>query len=121
MAKNQKVDQKTAEIFQGVPLLEPDPETKQDYAPVGDQVIRVLEDYPGALIRAQMNDEEYIIVSAELYAHPRIGGKTNKNSFTTGNPGIRVWKEGCKEEDERIEKMKAEEFHEHYAKQLRGV
>lgn len=123
MAKNTKMDFKTAELLSQLPEPQHEPVTppKSETKRTSDDVVRNLEDYLPAIHRAQLTGETDIEVAEDIFRMPRLGGINPKTtSFTTGNPGVRVFLEGTKDDTLKKEKLSAEAYHEAYMAEMRG-
>jgi hypothetical protein len=73
------------------------------------------EDFRMAVGQAAMNGEEYVEVSEKLFKYLL---KNSKSRYLTyGDPGIKVYKVGTREENEKIDKMSADAFLEYDSKQ----
>ncbi len=78
------------------------PEVKEETEPVIDNP----EDFRIALGNAQMDGKEFIEVSPKLYSYLLKNAKSPY--ITYGDPGIKVYKAGTREDIEREEAMSAE-------------
>jgi len=71
-------------------------------------VIDDPQDFRVAVGNAQMEGHEYIEVSERLFNH--LARKSKTAYLTYGEPGVKVFKVGTREEIEKIEKMSAENY-----------
>lgn len=76
------------------------------------------EEFRLAVGQAQMEGIDHLLVTEKLMSYLLRGNKSE--SLTYGDPGIRIFVEGTKEEIERVERMNAEQFQTHYIKKMRG-
>jgi len=85
----------------------------------GDQeaIIDNPHDFRMAIGRAAMDGEEYIEVSEKLFKYLLKNAKSPY--LTYGDPGIKVFIAGTREEIEREEKMTAEQYAEYVGKKAR--
>lgn len=82
-------------------------------------VIDNPEDFRMAIAEAQMAGADHVVVSERVLKYLLRGNKSE--SLTYGEPGIRVFLEGTKDEIERVERFSAEQYHEHHIKKMRGL
>ncbi len=80
-----------------------------------DTVIDTLDDYRRALDNAQLDGLDYIEVSEKVFNRVKPG-HSDIDNFTTGNPGVMVYKLGKREALEAIERMSASDYHEYITK-----
>lgn len=81
------------------------------------EVIDNPQDFRMAIGRAAMEGEEYIEVSEKLFKYLL---KNSKSPYLTyGDPGIKVYLAGTREEIEREERMSAEQYAEYIGKKQR--
>lgn len=74
------------------------------------------EEFRAAIGQAQMEEVEFIEVSDRLF---KFLVKNNKTPYITyGSPGIKVYKAGTKDELDRIDRMNAQEYHEHVSRKV---
>lgn len=73
------------------------------------------EDFRIAIGQAAMNGEDYVEVSEKLFKYLVKNSKTRY--LTYGDNGIKVYKVGTKQENDRIDKMTAEAYLEYEHKQ----
>lgn len=97
------------------------PEVKEQpmVADTKSDVIDNPEEFRMAVANAQMEGVDHVVVTEKVLKYLLRGNKSE--SLTYGDPGVRVFLEGTKDEIERVERMNAEQFHEHYIKKMRGT
>lgn len=93
-------------------MPEPEAEMVVEEPKVG--VIDSPEDFRMAVATAQMEGVDHLIVTKRVFDYLLRGNKSE--SLTYGDPAVRIFLEGTKEEIERKEKMTAEQVHELGAK-----
>lgn len=75
------------------------------------------EEFRMAIGAAEMNGEEYVEVSEKLFKYLL---KNSKSRYLTyGNGGIKVYLKGTKPENDKIDKMSAEQFVDYDGKRRR--
>jgi hypothetical protein len=79
------------------------------------EVIDNPEDFRMAVGQAQMEGLDYVEVGEKLF---RYLLKNSKSKFLTyGDPGLKVYLVGTREQLEKEQKMSAEDYHEYLSKQ----
>ena len=78
-----------------------------EVTPTSELAIDNPEDFRMAIGNAQMEGLDYIEVTEKLFSYLVKNNKTNY--LTYGEPGIKVFKVGTREEIQRLENMSAEE------------
>lgn len=81
------------------------------------EVLDTPHDFQMAIGNAQMDGKEFVEVSEKLFKYLVKNNKTNY--LTYGDPGVKVFKVGTREEIENEESMTAEQSHEVKIRKLR--
>jgi hypothetical protein len=84
---------------------------------VGDDVAEIISkpiEFQMAIGHAQMEGKDFVEVTPELFQY--LVKKAKTKYLTYGDPGVKVYKAGTREEIEREENMNAEHYHEHIMK-----
>lgn len=122
MAKNTEFDAKEAEVFGKIKTLPTIP-TAPEPVVEPDKVAKTPTEFQDALARAQFattngEGKDYVIVDDQLF---RFLMKNHKGTYLTyGDPGVKVYLEGKKEEADMIEAMTAEEAATYQAKKKKN-
>ena len=82
------------------------------------EVIDDPEAFRMAIAQAQMDGIDHVIVSERVMKYLSRGH--NITSLTYGDPGVRVYLVGTKEDTDRKERLTAEQFHEVQTKEFRA-
>lgn len=75
------------------------------------KVIDSPEEFRNAVSQAQMNNQDFLTVSPRMFKYLIKDEKLN--SFTYGQPGIQVFKDGTREDVEREQDMSADYYYKH--------
>lgn len=116
MAK-QKNEFKDAEALGHIKTMPEYTEPKMADTP-GEDVIDDPDSFRMAVAHAQMEGIDHVIVTEKVMKYLLRGHKGV--SLTYGDPGVRVYLQGTKEDLDRKEKLSAEAFHEQYMAEMRG-
>lgn len=118
MAKKQLSDHQAGEALgnlHSLPFDETLPEVSAEIPEVADSTI----DFQMAIGHAQMEGIEYIEVSEKLFAY--LMRKSKSSYITYGDPGVKVFKVGTRDEILREESMNAESYHDHITKKRQAA
>lgn len=98
-----------------MPEVEQQQELTEEVKPA---VIDSPDDFRMAVAEAQMAGVDHLVVSERVMKYLLRGNKSEY--LTYGDPGLKIFLEGTKEEIERRERMSAEQYHEYYMKKMNG-
>lgn len=112
-----KSDFRTAEALGHIKTMPEHVEAPKDDIK-DDGVIDDPEEFRMAIANAQLEGIDHVVVSERVMKYLMRGHRGT--SLTYGDPGVRVFLKGTKEDTERMEKLSAEAFHEEYIKLMRG-
>jgi hypothetical protein len=101
-----------------LPNFKEDQEIEYNEEPTA-KVIDSPREFEMAVANAQMEGDEHIEVSERLFNH--LVKKAKTPYLTYGKPGIKIFKEGTKEEIQRIEKMNAEDYGNYVGRKKLGL
>lgn len=89
--------------------VEPLVETRKPIELDANGDIDDLDSFRIAIGHAQMDQQEYIEVGPRLFKY--LTKNTKTEYVTYGDPGIKVYLKGTREENERLDRMTAEQKH----------
>lgn len=92
-------------------VTSPFDDTKEEIKEEVSEVIDDPNEFRMAIGQAQMEGYEYVEVSEKMFKY--LLRKSKSKYLTYGDPGIKVFQVGTREEIEREESLSAEQYHEH--------
>ena len=120
MAKNRQRQVDEFGIAESLGEITTMPEINEEVVKSEDEKSEIIDnpqDFRMAVGQAAMEGQEYIEVSEKLFKYLL---KNSKSKYLTyGDPGIKVYLAGTREEIEREERMSAEQYAEYISKKAR--